>query len=320
MNRIFGLQVGAFFGWMIGYFWNVRELMSVWTLDGFGTVVATQMIPFAPDATMSTGIFSAVISLSWIVKAMHKLWSPSIIFILNTNNKNPSSWDWEALRKVKGNCVTIADGTLKCDRSSIQECLKFLRKGLQPIDFEHVNWKYKLTEDYAHNLTKITPHFTGEQDVHTVGPKDKPVLRLKKDRLVICAGYAWDGASGPTVDTPSSMRASLVHDALYQCMRNGHLKRSDRIPADRIFYKILKEDGMWLPRRIVWFLGVVLFGTGAARPNSPITVIKFQDKWHWSASSSDGRFRANSVCYDYQWKAREAANQFRRERWRIKIK
>ncbi|MGH7536144.1 MAG: DUF1353 domain-containing protein, partial [Gemmatimonadales bacterium] len=34
--------------------------------------------------------------------------------------------------------------------------------------------------------------------------------------LTVKEGYAWDGPSGPTVDTKDFMRGSLVHDALYQ--------------------------------------------------------------------------------------------------------
>ena len=37
--------------------------------------------------------------------------------------------------------------------------------------------------------------------------------------LTIAAGYAWDGASGPIAQGPEVIRASLVHDALYQLMR-----------------------------------------------------------------------------------------------------
>ena len=42
--------------------------------------------------------------------------------------------------------------------------------------------------------------------------------------LVVASGYAWDGPSGHLVDTTRNMRASLVHDALYQLMRHEHLK------------------------------------------------------------------------------------------------
>jgi hypothetical protein len=36
-------------------------------------------------------------------------------------------------------------------------------------------------------------------------------------------GYAWNGPSGPTLDTRNFMRGSLVHDALYQLMREGRM-------------------------------------------------------------------------------------------------
>ncbi len=56
--------------------------------------------------------------------------------------------------------------------------------------------------------------------------KDIKTKFIKLDRtgkLTIVGGYAWDGPSGPVVDTKENMRASLVHDALYQLMRNGKL-------------------------------------------------------------------------------------------------
>jgi len=63
-------------------------------------------------------------------------------------------------------------------------------------------------------------------------------------RLVINKGYAWDGASGPVINTKSVARASLVHDALYQLIRTGVLKKEDRSTADKIFRQICIEDGM----------------------------------------------------------------------------
>ena len=41
--------------------------------------------------------------------------------------------------------------------------------------------------------------------------------------MTIRSGYAWDGASGPTWDSPSTMRGSLVHDCWYQLFREGTL-------------------------------------------------------------------------------------------------
>ena len=64
--------------------------------------------------------------------------------------------------------------------------------------------------------------------------------------LTIFADYPWDGPSGPTIDTPSFMRGSLVHDVLYEMLRLGLL------PHDPCFHlanleleKICLEDGMW---------------------------------------------------------------------------
>lgn len=84
--------------------------------------------------------------------------------------------------------------------------------------------------------------------------------------LRITVGYAWDGASGPTYDSPSSMRGSLGHDALYQLMRLGLLDRAMRPIADAIFQRQCKEDGMWTARAKAWFYAVRIFAAGAAQP------------------------------------------------------
>ncbi len=75
-------------------------------------------------------------------------------------------------------------------------------------------------------------------------------------RLKIQRGYAWDGPSGPTIDTRSSMRGSLVHDALYQLMRSGLLGVDRREAADNLMCNIFLEDGMWAWRARAWFRSV----------------------------------------------------------------
>jgi len=85
--------------------------------------------------------------------------------------------------------------------------------------------------------------------------------------LRIRPGYAWDGASGPTLDTRDTMRASLVHDALYQLMRMQRLDRKvHRAIADRIFHRICLEDGMGSPRAWAWYHMVRIFADPAADP------------------------------------------------------
>jgi len=62
--------------------------------------------------------------------------------------------------------------------------------------------------------------------------------------LKISKGYAWDGASF-IKDRQTNMRASLVHDALYQLMREGHINFTRWREADLEFDKLLKIDGAW---------------------------------------------------------------------------
>lgn len=92
--------------------------------------------------------------------------------------------------------------------------------------------------------------------------------------LTISKGYAWDGPSGPTIDSLTFMRGSLVHDALYQLMREGHLDHKIyRDASDRILQKICKEDGMWSMRAAWVYQAVRLFADPAADPaaNKPVT-------------------------------------------------
>ena len=91
---------------------------------------------------------------------------------------------------------------------------------------------------------------------------------LPSGALTIEKGYAWDGPSGLTFDTPSVMRGSLVHDCLYQLLREtgfgapgAHDQR--RRQADEILYRICIEDGMW-KWRAKWILAAVREAGGPA--------------------------------------------------------
>lgn len=92
--------------------------------------------------------------------------------------------------------------------------------------------------------------------------------------LTIKKGYAWDGPSGPTVDTLNFMRGSLVHDALYQLMREKHLEKARyRKPADKEMRKICREDGMNPIRALVVYLGVRIGGGPSADPANKKKVV-----------------------------------------------
>ena len=52
----------------------------------------------------------------------------------------------------------------------------------------------------------------------------KILARLEKDgMLYVYPEYAWDGPSGPTIDTHAFILASCAHDVLYQMLRDSLL-------------------------------------------------------------------------------------------------
>lgn len=119
-------------------------------------------------------------------------------------------------------------------------------------------YKYQLAEDY----TTITPIY----------PKENIITRYiclsTKGYLTISEGYAWDGASGPTIDTKNTMVPSLVHDALYQLIRERHLPQSARTDADILLYDLLRERGMFFLRAWLWHREVSKFAGWAADPKN----------------------------------------------------
>jgi len=119
-------------------------------------------------------------------------------------------------------------------------------------------YKYQLVEEYQVKVS-VTPKNNIKTDF----------LELNTEgMLIIKKGYAWDGPSGPTIDTPNFMRGSLVHDALYQLLRNELLEQEWRDEADEELRRICREDGM--SRIRAWWVhrGVRLGAGPAASPES----------------------------------------------------
>lgn len=117
-------------------------------------------------------------------------------------------------------------------------------------------YKYQLVNTYYHQLSFDAPII---QNIHSF-------LSIEEGNiLVINYGYAWDGPSGPTIDTKNFMRGSLVHDALYQLIREDLLPfpiYKDK--ADRELQRICKEDGMSSIRAWYVYQAVKNFGKNAA--------------------------------------------------------
>lgn len=119
-------------------------------------------------------------------------------------------------------------------------------------------YKYQLAEDEVFR-TSIYPGI----DI------DTQFINLTRDgTLTVRSGYAWDGASGPTIDTKSSMRGSLCHDALYQLIRQKWLPETWRKKADDEIYKCLVQDGMWKWRAKIWRRELKKFAGFAADPKN----------------------------------------------------
>ena len=87
-------------------------------------------------------------------------------------------------------------------------------------------------------------------------------------KLTVLSGFCWDGVSGPCIDRKTNMRGGLFHDALYQLMRMGKLNHSYWKEADRVFGKIIREDGCWPITVKIDLMGLSLARGSAAKPKN----------------------------------------------------
>lgn len=125
-------------------------------------------------------------------------------------------------------------------------------------------YKYQLAKDEICTIDICPPEAI---DTEFISLSKKGILGIKQ-------GYAWDGCSGPTIDTKSNMRGGLVHDALYQLMRAGKLPITFRIVADDLLKSICLEDGMWKIRAKYFHIGVRKGAAFAADPKNKKKVFK----------------------------------------------
>lgn len=69
-----------------------------------------------------------------------------------------------------------------------------------------------------------------------------PLINIQWRTLTVSAGFIWDGASGPTLDTKATHRASMFHDALYKLLRKGLLPQARKATADKLLRDLMIED------------------------------------------------------------------------------
>jgi len=121
---------------------------------------------------------------------------------------------------------------------------------------DHPKYKYRLVDSIEHELLVKLPY---SHLLYT------PYISINDGCITIKEGYAWDGPSGPTIDTTDFLKGSLIHDALYQLMREKYLPGHYRKLADKELEKICIKQGM--PKWRVWYVyyGVRWFGWYAVR-------------------------------------------------------
>ena len=129
--------------------------------------------------------------------------------------------------------------------------------------FYKSGYKYQLAKAYVQAIP-VSPEFPIFTSYLTL--TSSGVLKIE-------AGYAWDGPSGPTVDSKNFMRGSLVHDALYQLIRLGKLPLETKQVADELLRTMCLEDGMSRIRASWVLLGVRLGGGASLLPEAEPEVI-----------------------------------------------
>jgi len=126
-------------------------------------------------------------------------------------------------------------------------------------------YKYQLAEDFQIELDSFTTYEASTTDFIQLWGKTGDYYR---SILLIKKGYAWDGASGPAIDTKTFMISSLVHDALYQLIREGLLNIEFRSVADQILYDMCIKNGMCKLRAWWVYKTVKYFAKEAASPRN----------------------------------------------------
>jgi hypothetical protein len=114
---------------------------------------------------------------------------------------------------------------------------------------DHPRYKYRLTDDYMVGI-EVPQEISVETEWAS----------LHNGLLVLTKGYMWNGPNFVR-DTVDALRASLVHDAGYNLMAEGLLKKKPwKKVFDKAFYRVLRKDGMGWFMAKVYFRAVRIFG------------------------------------------------------------
>lgn len=121
------------------------------------------------------------------------------------------------------------------------------------------SWKYQLVDD-----------FTVQTTIAGLEHHCLFIVLASDGMLAIKKGYCWDGPSGPTWDSKTAMQGSLVHDVMYQLIRQGVVPMARRPMVDDMFRNMLLKDGMGRFRAWYFWRAVRAFGGQAAAKKKPL--------------------------------------------------
>lgn len=115
---------------------------------------------------------------------------------------------------------------------------------------EHKKYKYRLDKEHIQKI-KGFQKFKNEY------------IELNYDEVRIKEGYMWDGATC-AINTRNFMIGSLVHDVMYQCIRESNWvkreKKAFKKFADLLLKEIVISCGMSRVRANIIYMGVCAFG------------------------------------------------------------
>lgn len=123
--------------------------------------------------------------------------------------------------------------------------------------------KYQDIKNYKYRLAKT---FVVQTPIKNKGFKHELFVLKDNGSLIINFGYLWDGVSGPTWDTETTMIAGLIHDAFYQAIRLGLINLTVKDMVDLFFHTTMLKEGVWITRAWFFYQAVKKFGKSSCIP------------------------------------------------------
>ncbi len=90
---------------------------------------------------------------------------------------------------------------------------------------------------------------------------EAPFFQCDKGHCTAFKGYAWDGVSGPAVDTKKTKIPGLKHDISYQAIRLGLIDKKYKSDIDKQFHDDLERGKVSRFIADIYYRGVRWFGS-----------------------------------------------------------